>query len=247
MIKLPPVYDEDYLFLILIHTIQERFSNHAILKGGMVLKLLGSTRRTLDLDYTFIPFKSKNEVLGDLKELFSSIEGATVRTSINSKTIRLIIKTKGATVQVEVNVCKKCKSVPISTRELTKNSNVSPKVIKVMSYDVSLANKLAAWFERRLVRDLYDIYFLSTVAGPDIDMPTLKERLDNVESRIPHLKKIKKISVEYFFYELKGAVEKLDENSIRKELSGFISDEEIAGLDLIIRRAVIDLINRRTH
>lgn len=42
---------------------QEDFKNHAILKGGMVLKLLGSTRKTLDLDYTFVPFKSKKEIV----------------------------------------------------------------------------------------------------------------------------------------------------------------------------------------
>lgn len=242
MIKLAASHTEDLLFLTLIHAIQEKFTNHAILKGGMVLKLLGSNRKTLDIDYTFVPFKSKNDVWGDLKQLCASIEGASVHTSVNSKAIRLLVKTETAQVQVEVNVSEQCKSVPMSTGELSKNFGIAPRVIRVMSYDVSLANKLAAWFERRLIRDLYDIYFISTVAGPSFDMPTLIARLNKIESRIPKLKKVKKISIENFALELTQAVQELDEKSIKAELSAFLRAEEIIGLDLLIRKSVLQLI-----
>jgi len=244
MIKLPPNHNEDYLFLVLIHEIQKEFSNHAILKGGMVLKLLGSNRKTLDLDYTFIPFKSKNDVLDDLKKLCTSIEGASVQVSLNSKAIRLIIKTEKASVQVEVQVSQKCKSVPMSTKELSKEFTLAPRVIKVMSYDTSLANKLAAWFERRLMRDLYDIYFLSSVAGPIIDMPILLDRLSHVESRIPQLKKIKKVKLSDFFSELKKTTADLEESDLRNELTGFLVEAELTGLHLKMRKIIFDLISK---
>ncbi len=244
MIELPADHNEEYLFLRLIHEISEKFSNHAILRGGMVLRLLGSARKTLDLDYTFVPFKSKKEVMDDLKQLCLSIQGATLRASVNSKIIHLIIKTKNVQIQLEVNVSEDCKSVPISTKELSKKFGISPKVIRIMSYEVSLANKLAAWFERRLVRDLYDIHYLSSVAGPQIDLPTLQKRLGKVESRIPKLKKITKVSLSDFFSELESVVTELNEKMIRAELSSFIEEDEFPGLDLIIRKSVLELIRK---
>ena len=43
----------DSLFVWLMHSIQEVFQDHAVLKGGMCLRLLHSPRSTNDLDYVF--------------------------------------------------------------------------------------------------------------------------------------------------------------------------------------------------
>jgi predicted nucleotidyltransferase component of viral defense system len=50
-------------------------------------------------------------------------------------------------------------------------------IIQVIDFGIALANKLAAWNERRLVRDLYDIYFLYKMVCVVPDEETLQFRL----------------------------------------------------------------------
>ncbi len=45
----------DSVFVWLIHRISDEFEDHAILKGGMELRLLNCPRSTNDLDYIFVP------------------------------------------------------------------------------------------------------------------------------------------------------------------------------------------------
>ncbi len=45
------------------------------------------------------------------------------------------------------------------------------RVVRVMAPGAALAHKLAAWNERRLVRDLYDAWFLSARIGAKVDAP----------------------------------------------------------------------------
>ncbi len=44
--------------------ISQHFGKRAILRGGMVLRILGSPRYTNDLDYVFVPYKSKKDIDG---------------------------------------------------------------------------------------------------------------------------------------------------------------------------------------
>ena len=39
------------------------FDKNAVLRGGMVLRMLGSQRLTNDLDYVFVPYKSKKAII----------------------------------------------------------------------------------------------------------------------------------------------------------------------------------------
>jgi hypothetical protein len=43
---------QDGLFLWVMHRFSEVFEKHAVLKGGMALRLLDCPRRTMDIDYT---------------------------------------------------------------------------------------------------------------------------------------------------------------------------------------------------
>ena len=53
------------LLSAIITLFADEFGSGAILRGGMVLRLLDSPRLTNDLDYLFVPFKSKNEISGN--------------------------------------------------------------------------------------------------------------------------------------------------------------------------------------
>ena len=41
----------------------QKFDKRAILRGGMVLRILGSPRFTNDLDYLFVPYESKKDIV----------------------------------------------------------------------------------------------------------------------------------------------------------------------------------------
>jgi hypothetical protein len=62
-----------------------------------------------------------------------------------------------------------------------------------MDFSVALSHKLAAWNERRLLRDLYDAYFLYKMVGVLPDKKILMRRLAKVDSRLPRLIKVKKM------------------------------------------------------
>ncbi len=119
--KLPEQHSADDLFVWLMHRFSEEFKERAILKGGMLLRLLGCPRHTLDLDYVFVPFRSKNDISSSILKIVNEIEDAEINSSINSKALRIIIKTNRVTIQVEANVDLECKST-----EVTTSSFVSP-------------------------------------------------------------------------------------------------------------------------
>lgn len=245
MYRVSEISNRDSLFLFLIHTISEEFRDHAILKGGMVLRLLGSKRETLDLDYTLIPYSSKNEVLGDIENLFSKIEGLRYEIKVHSKMIRVIVYANKINAQVEINVANSIKSDIISTASLkTSKSTLTPRIIKIMSLDIALSHKIAAWNERRLLRDLYDIYYLFEVQNILPDESTLKERLDNFSSRLPTHKKIKKVTKEELFRDLKEQSDILNQKDIEKELEGILEDIELVGLAMRIKDSIHRLILR---
>lgn len=244
MYKLPEINNRDALFLFLIHVISEEFKDHAILKGGMVLRLLGSKRETLDLDYTLIPYKSKTDVLDEIKNLFEKIEGLDYEIKVHSKMIRIITKTNKFSAQVEINVADSIKSDVVSTASLKSSSNsTAAKIVKIMSLDVALAHKLAAWNERRLLRDLYDVFYLFEVQNILPDKNILNERLDNISSRLPALKKIKRMSMTNFLDVIKVQSDSLNQEKIEKELEGILEDVELAGLAKRIKDSVHRLVN----
>jgi hypothetical protein len=54
----------DGLFLWVMHRFAEVFEEHAVLKGGIALRLLDCPRSTTDIDYVFVPFRSKTGITG---------------------------------------------------------------------------------------------------------------------------------------------------------------------------------------
>lgn len=78
----------DGLFLWIMHRFAEVFEHHAVLKGGMALRLMECPRQTVDIDYVFVPFGSKKGVADGLQRLVSEIEDAQLDIRLHSKMVR---------------------------------------------------------------------------------------------------------------------------------------------------------------
>jgi hypothetical protein len=236
----------DSLFLWVMHRFSEEFADHALLKGGMALRLLDSPRSTTDIDYIFVPFRSKLDIIGRIQEILAELEGAKVEYEIHSRMMRANISMDDVAIQVEAAVALKCPSTAMSTGGFAQQQGQPPQVIRMMSPEVALAHKLAAWNERRLMRDLYDCYFFVARLGVVPDRSTLEERLQAISSRIPALQKRKSMTSDEFFQELRDIALQLSPKALQAELGGLIAEEEMAGLDLRMKAALSKLgVNSR--
>ena len=240
-IPFPQVVNQSSVFLWLMHRISQEFEAHAILKGGMVLRLLGCERQTIDLDYVFVPYSSKKEISQKLKALLKEIPNATTQSSMNSKTMRIHIEVEGVQVQIEASVSKECKSIALSTEELSRDVNELGRIIRVMSFDVALAHKLAAWNERRLIRDLFDAWYFFSRLKEVPDLHVLETRLGDIQSRRPELRKVKKMSLERFGEVFEDAVESLTPAQIAQELGPLLPKRELVGLDKKMKSGLMEL------
>ena len=140
--------------------------------------------------------------------------------------------------QVEVKVDTYCSVTALSTAPLAKLYDQTPRIISVMAFDVSLANKLAAWYERRLLRDLYDTYlFMNMGVSPNTDV--LKKRLEkpNFSRNVSTNKS--GIDISSFYAFLKDTVEKITLLELDNELSSVLPKEELSSLDMKIKNTIL--------
>ena len=225
---------EQALLARIIDLFAAKFGKKAVLRGGMVLKILGSPRYTNDLDYVFIPFSSKKEIVSDILESLTSIRGATIRHELNSQCLRIHLTVDGtATVQIEAKVAKEEKTDIASSRLLSTQFNLPPRIIHIVDHSVSMANKMSAWNERRLIRDVYDTcFFLRMNIKPDIMI--LRNRLK--EPR--YAKTVKKAdyfsgkAVAEFVEFMREHVNSLTQKQIEGELADYLIPDELVGLSL---------------
>jgi predicted nucleotidyltransferase component of viral defense system len=234
---------QNLLFLWIMHRMTEEFKDHAILKGGMQLRLLDCPRSTNDLDYIFCPYKSKKEIEKKIEKILEEIPQSEITITKNSKVIVFSVKVKDVYIQVEAQVAPACSSIPISTNSISDVEKILlPKVIKVMSLDVAFSHKLAAWNERRLYRDLYDIYYFYRILKVKFHIQTLLDRLKNIESRLPQLKKVKSMTLEEFKNQLIQEVDLITDKKLKNELSALLSMTILEGLSLKIQSSLREFI-----
>ncbi len=234
----------DGLFLWVLHRFAEAFEEHAVVKGGIGLRLLDCPRFTNDIDYVFVPYRSKNEVRARLERVLREIDGARVDVAVHSKMIRATLQVDAARIQIEANVSTHCATVPMSTAGLARPLGQLPRIVRMMAPDAALAHKLAAWNERRLLRDLYDAYFLAVRAGASVDMGVLTSRLARIESRHPEIGGRKKMTIVQFAAALRTAAETVDERTVNEQLAPLLPPEDIAGLVPRLRSALLGLVDR---
>ena len=236
--------DSETLMIWLINLLAEKFPAQAILKGGMVLRLLNCPRLTNDLDYVFIPFSSKNDIAGPVVDMLHDQKGLVVEHSMHSTCLRIVVTAGSARAQIELNVAASCKTQELSTADIARSHHLQGRVIRVMSLDVALSHKLAAWMERGLLRDLYDVYYLREVLGISPDVEVLKERLSRL-----HYQRGKKtgpriMSIPEFAQALRQCASVLTAARVYEELGDIIAEVELPGLDLKIRSALMNLAGR---
>ncbi len=228
----------DGLFVWVMHRFAEVFEEHAVLKGGMALRLLDSPRFTVDIDYVFVPFSSKKEIVDRLYPVLHEIEDAEIEIELHSKMLRADLRVDTAAIQIKVNVATGCRSVPMATGGFARSVGRPSQIVRVMHLSHALAHKIAAWNERRLLRDLYDCYFLVSRSGASPDLAILDSRLEKMKSRLPGLKKLHRISRSRLIEELRAEQADLSDAKLENELAGILPPEELAGLAIRIGVAV---------
>ena len=227
--------------VLIMNHFADRLANHAIVKGGMELRLVDCPRFTNDLDYVFVPFSSKKDLRGIVIETLREIPGISVTGSINSKCLRCVVEYQNMKLQIEINAAIECPSVELSTAALARVNRQQGRIIRAMRFDHALAHKLAAWNERHLMRDMYDIYFLAERIGARPDVEVLKQRLSatnvRVSGRSGRTTKIR-MTVSELCKKLNAFIETAAQEKIEEELRDYLIAEEMAGLVFKFRIAV---------
>jgi len=228
----------DGLFLWIMHRFAEVFSDHAILKGGMAMRLIDSPRSTTDIDYVFVPYASKKDVRERIESVLDEIEDADVETELHSKMLRAEVRADGVAIQLEVNVAMECNGIPMSTGGFARQLGRPARIVRVMSPDWALAHKLAAWNERRLLRDLYDCYFFAARLGERPAEDVLDRRLAHIASSLPALERRRSMTRVELAAELRTEAADLSHERLAAELGGLLPSEELAGLVPRMKAAV---------
>lgn len=234
------IKNREDLMIFLINLIGENFPQSAILKGGMSLRLLNSPRFTNDLDYVFMPYKSKKEIVDDICKLFDSITGIKYNYSLNSKCLRIKLSYNEIKTQVEINVAEFCPSVSISTAEISSQANQLSRIIRVMDYPIAMSHKFAAWNERNLIRDLFDLYFFYTFIKVLPNLDVLEERLQQISST-PRNKNPKKMSMNELLNKLEKQLNNLTNNDMN-ELLDYLPENNLVGLDMQLKVNLLQMV-----
>lgn len=206
----------------------------------MCLRLLDCPRLTNDIDYVFIPYRSKKEILHSVLDVLDSIDGLTYEYSMNSKCLRVRVQYGALSTQVEANVAEEYPATAVSTGALSRQQGMPGRIVQVARYDISMANKLAAWNERALVRDLYDLYFLYTMVKAKPNMAVLAKRLQKVAST-PRNRNPKRMTLGQFLDKLRKRLAALSADDVAAELSDYLPGNEVPGLETKIRTQLLQL------
>jgi len=232
----------DGLFVWVMHRFAEVFEDHAVIKGGIALRLLDCPRSTTDIDYVFVPYRSKRSLQARIEKVLGEIPDGKVSVTIHSRMLRATLRVDSAAIQVEASVDTECPATPVPTAGLAEREGQPSRIVRIMALDHALAGKLAAWNERRLLRDLYDCYYLASRLRQTPDLAVLDGRLRRIESKLPRLARRTTMSRAEFAAELRRAAEELTEDALRDELAPILPAEELLGLVPRLRSALVRLV-----
>ena len=236
------VEQEQALIARVLDVFAQQFGKRAVLRGGMVLRILGSPRFTNDLDYVFVPYKSKKDIVSEVVECLQTIDGAKIGYSINSKCLRVVLTAHQATIQVEAKVAMTARTSMASTRLFSRQFSLPPRMVCITEHSVALANKLAAWNERRLIRDLYDIwFFLQMRITPDKETLEPRLRRPSYSRLVKEADRFTGTTTAEFYEFIRRHVSKLTDAEIEGSLSDYLPPEETKGLAMQFSAALTRL------
>ncbi|OGQ21387.1 MAG: hypothetical protein A3I05_02160 [Deltaproteobacteria bacterium RIFCSPLOWO2_02_FULL_44_10] len=244
------IQSDEALRIFIINHLGKSLGEHAILKGGMVLRLLDCPRYTNDLDYVFIPFKSKREIQPLIMKTLGELEGVEVKHRFHSTNVQfdVMLKNRFGTfkTQIEANVADTCAAQAMTTGDVALQFQQAPQIIRVMRFDVMLAHKLAAWNERRLMRDLYDAYFIFKHLNVSPHLDVLRLRLEDIHyaKSISGKSLPKKMSLEKFWKLLASELKTLTDADLEHELRDSLEEHQLLGLDHKIRIVLTQMMEQ---
>jgi len=163
----------------------------------------------------------------------------TYKYSMNSKCLRIRVQYGDLLTQIEANVAKACSATSVSTVGVARQYGLLGRIVQITSYDVAMANKLAAWNERVLVRDLYDLYFYYAMVQAMPNLDVLEERLQKVAST-PRNKNPRQMTLEQLVSKLRNALTSLASEDML-ELADYLPGAELQGLETKIRVQLLQL------
>ncbi len=233
---------EEKLLFEIINRLHDRFGKNAILRGGMVLRILGCERYTNDVDYVFVPYASKKEILEDVLAALRTLPGVRLDHSMNSKCLRIKIFQAKTAVQVEIKTAMSESVIVLSTKHLAEQMGLPPRLLPVVDLSLALADKLAAWNERRLPRDLYDVFFFLRM-GIRPDPVRLEKRLMKPQTSklLKEADRFHGTDLEGFYSFLREKIMRIDESAFQRSLADILPNEELPGLLLRLRAEVAKL------
>lgn len=228
----------------LINYLAEKYKNQLILKGGMLLRLLNSPRETQDLDYAWIRKKKRNIFAQELKSTLEQLDGIKVTdVATNSRGIFLEISDQRtdqkAKIEINVVTAIHLPPKPMTTASLANPFSLKAQIVSTMDLSEAFSHKIAAALERDLMRDLYDLMQMEPLTS--FDEKTLKDRLSELEI---NRAKPKLVSMKEAAHRLKLKLDALTGKKIKEELSASMPNEQLVGLDIIIRASISRIIQR---
>ncbi|MBF0199036.1 MAG: nucleotidyl transferase AbiEii/AbiGii toxin family protein [Planctomycetes bacterium] len=235
----------DKALLRAIQAISEKFGPTAVLKGGMALRLQGIPRSTIDADFSFKPFKKKTPFTSDLVSLMNHICDETVKVASDSKKLQVVGMIEGTQILIEASaLAEDFDSEPLDTTEISNHYDLPPSIISIMPNSMAFSNKLGAWYDRRLSRDLYDIYVYYDILKIHPDYDILINRI--LKPNFTKLVKIKPklSSIDAFTDFIRDQCSTKGDLEIENELEGIIEERERRGIGkkitTTIRRMSLD-------
>jgi predicted nucleotidyltransferase component of viral defense system len=230
-----PLESQEALLVWLIGFFAEKFHHHAILKGGMVLRLLESPRSTNDADFVFVPYSSRKDLQEDVRAALDGVPELRWSDRLDSRAWRLSVRHGGQSAQVEITVAEACASFPISTGPLARTHGLPGNIVRAMDLSVALSNKLAAWNERHLWRDVLDLWFLHSVQRTALDYPTLDARLEKVVGRKGKPKRMTRLELAQ---SLRRTASGITRDAVEQELSDTLPATDLVGIEVRLATAL---------
>jgi predicted nucleotidyltransferase component of viral defense system len=162
---------------ILIIELYKKFPDAVIHGGTAIWRCYGSNRFSEDVDI-YLPKKYKNkETLEDFFEQLKASGLELIKFKLTNTTLFSKLIYGEAEIRLEA-VFKEVESV-LKSFELTDGNSMN---VLTLSAEDFILEKILAYKKRKMVRDLYDIYFLlSFVSDKEKINKKLKDFIENIE------------------------------------------------------------------